>query len=259
MNTRHFALLAAFAAVVATAVPLDAQVRGSERSLVSQTVDGTTISVDYGRPHARGREPVFGTIVDWGHMWTPGANWATTIAFSKGVEINGVSVPEGKYSVWMITDPEEWEILLDPNDSIFHTMRPELSEEQIRISATPQEVPHVEALTFEFPTVRADGTDLVFSWGTISVPMHVVVQPTQTLTIEAAAAAPYPGLYAVKWVGPPIEASPEAELPQVNSQLELTFADSHLMGSWRGLFPDQDVTEVIMVPVTGPVFHPGWM
>ncbi len=259
MNSRRFALIAAAAAAMAPVLPLQAQIRGSERSLVTQTVDGTTISVDYGRPHARGRLPVFGTIVDWGHLWTPGANWATTFEFSKDVEINGVSVPEGKYSVWMIADPEEWSIILDPNDRVFHTMRPELSEEQIRISATPQEVLHVEALTFEFPKVRVDGADLVFSWGTISVPMRVVVQPTQTFTMDADAAAPYPGVYDVKSVGPPVEASPEAEPPQVNSRLELTFADSHLVGTWTGLSPEDDEMEVMMVPVTGSVFHPGWM
>ncbi len=133
MNSRRFALIAAAAAAMAPVLPLHAQVRGSERSLVTQTVDGTTISVDYGRPHARGRLPVFGTIVDWGHLWTPGANWATTFDFSRDVEINGVAVPEGKYSVWMIADPEEWRIFLDPTDSLFHTIRPEISEEQIRI------------------------------------------------------------------------------------------------------------------------------
>lgn len=259
MKSRRFALGAVAAAVVASALPIDAQIRGSERSLVTQTVDGTTISVDYGRPHARGRSPVFGGIVDWGHLWTPGANWATTFEFSKDVEINGVSVPEGRYSVWMIAGPEEWDIILDPNDSIFHTMRPELSEQQIRFSATPREVAHVEALTFEFPNISADGADLVFSWGRISVPMRVVVQPTQTLTIDADAVAPYPGVYDVKWVGPPVEAFPEAEQPQVNSRLELTFADSHLTGIWRGLSPEDEPTEVMMVPVAGSVFHPGWM
>ncbi len=262
MNTRRFALLAVVVAMVAPALPLDAQIRGSERSLVTQTVDGTTISVDYGRPHARGRSPVFGGIVDWGHIWTPGANWATTFEFSKDVEINGVSVPEGRYSVWMIADPDEWAIILDPSDRIFHTMRPELSEEQIRISATPQEIPHVEALTFSFPEVRADGMDMVFSWGTISVPMRVDVQPTQTLTLEADAAAPYPGVYDVEWLGPPPEAFPKAERPRMHSRMELSYSGGYLTALWglRGnLGNESGVVEVMMVPVTGSVFHPGWM
>lgn len=259
MNNRHVALITVAAAVVASALPLHAQIRGSERSLVTQTVDGTTISVDYGRPHARGRLPVFGTIVDWGHLWTPGANWATTFDFSRDVEINGVAVPEGKYSVWMIADPEEWRIFLDPTDSLFHTIRPEISEEQIRISATPQEVPHVEALTFSFPKVRSDGTDLTFAWGSISVVMRVDVQATQRLTMEADAAAPFVGVYDVAWKGPPMDEIPDAERIGVNSRIALTFAEDRLTGVWTNFFVNQGPSEVMMLPVAGPVFHPGWM
>ena len=57
------------------ALPLEAQIRGSERAVVTQTVDGTTISVDYARPRVRGRDPVFGAaggIVDWDTYGPPG-------------------------------------------------------------------------------------------------------------------------------------------------------------------------------------------
>src|SRR5512138_77827 len=60
---------------------LGAQVRASERGSVSQTVDGTVIEVDYGRPRLKGRIP-FGGIVHWGEVWTPGANSATTLRVS---------------------------------------------------------------------------------------------------------------------------------------------------------------------------------
>ncbi|HEX5817332.1 MAG TPA: DUF2911 domain-containing protein, partial [Gemmatimonadales bacterium] len=62
-----------------------AQVRASERAEVKQTVDGTTITVNYARPRLRGRTDVFGTQVPWGEIWTPGANEATTLAVSKDV------------------------------------------------------------------------------------------------------------------------------------------------------------------------------
>ena len=58
--------------------------------------------------------------MDWGHLWTPGANWATTFEFSKDVELNGHPVPKGKYSVWMSPQPDLWEVFLNPNDRIFH-------------------------------------------------------------------------------------------------------------------------------------------
>ena len=262
MRARLFTLTAIATLAGILSVPLEAQIRGSEQALVTQAVDGTTISVNYARPHARGRDPIFGGVVDWGHIWTPGANWATTFEFSKDVELNGHPVPKGKYSVWMIPQPDLWEVILDPNDSIFHIMRPPLTEDQIRISVAPVEGTYAEALTFSFPIVRGDGTDLVFQWGTTQVPMHVTVTSTQTLTVEAETAEPYPGVYDVTWVGPPLEAFPPAERPRARSRMELTYSGGYLTAIWDigGNQGDENgVVQVMMVPVSDQVFHPGWM
>jgi len=261
MKARFFVPVAV-ATLAGLGLPLEAQVRGSERALLTQTVDGTTISVDYARPHARGRDPIFGGVVDWGHIWTPGANWATTFEFSKDVELNGQPVPKGKYSVWMIPQPELWEVILDPNDSIFHVARPPLTDEQIRISVAPIEGAYAEALTFSFPIVRGDGTDLLFQWGTTQVPMYVAVPSTQTFTVGAEVAEPYPGVYEVEWVGPPPESIPPAERPHMRSRMELTYSDGYLTATWDvgGNQGDENgVVEVMMVPVWDQVFHPGWM
>lgn len=259
---RFFPVTAALLAGILS-LPLEAQVRGSEQARVTQTVDGTTISVDYARPRARGRAPIFGgAVVDWGHLWTPGANWATTFEFSKDVELNGHAVPQGKYSVWVIPNPDEWEIILDPNHHLFHLERPTLTDQQLRISATPVEGAYTEVLTFSFPAVRSDGTDLVFQWGTTYVPMHVAVESTQKFTVEPEEAAPYPGVYEVVWVGPPLEDIPEAERPRAKSRMELTYSDRRLTARWDlgGNQADENgVVGVLMVPVSNQVFHPGWM
>ncbi len=261
MKTRLFSPAAVATLAGILSLPLEAQIRGSERSLVTQTVDGTTISVDYHRPRARGRDPIFGGVVDWGHVWTPGANWATTFEFSKDVELNGQPVPQGRYSVWMIPQPDLWEVILDPNDRIFHWIRPPFTEEQIRISVAPVEGTYAEVLTFSFPIVRRDGTDLVFQWGTTQVPMHVTVQSTQTLTVEAEAAEPYPGVYDVVEVGPHHE-MPPAERTRTRSRMKLTYSGGHLtalcdIGGNQG--DENGVVEVMMVPVSDQVFHVCWM
>ena len=60
----------------------------SQFSSVTQRVGYTDIEVRYRRPVARGRE-LFGGIIDWGRIWTPGADSATTLAFSTDVRVNG--------------------------------------------------------------------------------------------------------------------------------------------------------------------------
>ena len=80
--------------VLPLALPASAQIRRSERGSVSQTVDGTTITVEYSRPQVRGRDSLFGSVVPWGKVWT-GANWATTFTANRPVTVAGHPVTPG--------------------------------------------------------------------------------------------------------------------------------------------------------------------
>ena len=90
----------------------------SEKGTVSQTIDGTTITIEYSRPVARGRTP-FPDVVHWGRMWTPGANWATTIDVDRPVLVNGDSLPKGKYSIWMIPAQGSWTVMFSRDEHRF--------------------------------------------------------------------------------------------------------------------------------------------
>ena len=132
--------LATGAASALLVAPGFAQVKASEHATISQTIDGTTITIEYSRPSLRGRTirgELFGDQIAWGHTWTPGANWATLFEANKDVVLDGVPVPAGRYSVWMKVDPDVWEVVLDPRDSLYHVARPEPSDDQIRFPATP--------------------------------------------------------------------------------------------------------------------------
>ena len=71
----------------------------SELADFTQVVSGTEIEIVWSRPSLRGREVIFGRQIPWGEVWTPGANRATTIRFSKDVVLSGTPVPAGRYSV----------------------------------------------------------------------------------------------------------------------------------------------------------------
>src|SRR5215467_728827 len=68
-------------------IPLD-QVSKSQAAAIGQRVATTEITVTYSRPVARGRA-LFGTLVPYGQVWTPGADKATSISVSRNIEING--------------------------------------------------------------------------------------------------------------------------------------------------------------------------
>ena len=114
MLTKHYSryVVALAAALLILPAALSAQPRASERATVNQIVNGTSITFDFSRPVARGRDHLFGGVVHWGELWTPGANWATTLEVDHDVKLNGHAVPAGKYSVWIRVQPEEWTVFL---------------------------------------------------------------------------------------------------------------------------------------------------
>lgn len=188
----HRGLWAAAVAAPLLACDARAQAKLSEPAIVAQTVDGTKITVEYSRPTARGRSKIFGGEVRWDEVWTPGANWATTLETDKDVTLEGRAVPKGKYSVWLVVKEQgDWTLLLAKEARLFHTNRPTAEQELARIPVAPQWIaagaPPVETLTWDFPVVKPDRTVLRLQWGTLTIPLRIAVQPSRTLSAEQRA------------------------------------------------------------------------
>ena len=148
-------------------------IRRSQEAYVRQKVADTWIEVHYRRPVARGRT-LFGEIVPWGRIWTPGADTATSISISTPVEIESQALPRGSYSIWMLPDSAgPWTVIFSRVTPVFHTRYPGEGQDQLRLRVAPRTGPHVESLLFSFPDV--DGTDatLVMQWGTTSLPLRI--------------------------------------------------------------------------------------
>lgn len=220
---RTAACCAAGIVALALARPVEAQVRASERGSVSQTVDGTVITVDYGRAQVRGRESIFGKIVTNGEMWTPGANWATTLEVSKPIRIQGRDLPAGKYSMWMLIGPDQWTVNLHRNPQIFHTRPPKPSDMLLSFPVTPSQGEPTEVLTFDFPRVAPDSTTLRFRWATTVVQLDIVTRPSQPATsMTEQQMAPFLGSYLVTMIG--------AKGPSPEMRLEILNANGALRG-----------------------------
>lgn len=183
--------------MVGHAMPAGAQVKGSELGTMSQVIDGTTITVQYSRPRVRGRNPLFGTkAVHWGEVWTPGANYATTLETNKGITLDGHAVPKGKYSVWFVVRQSgDWTMVLDPKWRQFHNMPPDSNPSQIRFAVRARRGPFTEVLTFTMPDVRVNGGTLAMHWDRTVVSVNVRVAPTFSVTMPLADAQPYLGRY----------------------------------------------------------------
>jgi hypothetical protein len=84
----------------------------SPRDSAVADLGGARVAVDYGRPFKRGRT-VFGGIVPWGEVWRTGANAATGFTTSRDLEIGGVAVPAGRYTLWSLPAPDGWKLIVN--------------------------------------------------------------------------------------------------------------------------------------------------
>ncbi len=190
---------------VAAGEPLPAQVRASELQSIAQTVDGTTVRITYSRPRLRGRTVVFGTkAVQWGEVWTPGANYATILETDRDITLGGVAVPKGKYGVWMIVSKDSlWTMLLDPKWKQFHMDHPKPNDTQIRVPvrANPRAPAVEEVLTFSFPTISARGGTIAMQWARMRISVPFQVTPTLSEKLAESEAHPYVGRFALDSAG----------------------------------------------------------
>src|SRR5688500_20406638 len=94
---RHLSFAVTLALLTAAPSVACAQLRASEHFTLTQKVSSTTITLEGDRPVARGRK-LFGdgAAVKWGAVWTPDADWATTIEADRGGQIDGQPRRKGK-------------------------------------------------------------------------------------------------------------------------------------------------------------------
>jgi hypothetical protein len=153
-----------------------AGIRPSQHGTVTQRVGYTDIAVTYNRPVARGRT-LFGRVVSWGRIWTPGADSATMVEFSRDVEVEGGALKAGTYSLWMVPHqaPEPWTVIFSGAVHIFHTPYPGPEQDALRLTVSPETGEHMEVLAFYFPLVASDSTLLRMHWGTTVLPLRIRV------------------------------------------------------------------------------------
>ena len=92
--------------------------QGSPTATAALTLDGKAVEVRYSAPSVRGRQ-VFG---DGGLLsqdptypaWRAGANAATTFRTDATLDVGGLSVPPGTYTLYVwVKDPTAWELIVN--------------------------------------------------------------------------------------------------------------------------------------------------
>lgn len=89
----------------------------SGRGVVSTSVGGAQIDVDYGVPLKRGRD-IFGALVPFDRVWRTGANRATHFSTSRPLRFGDQVLPAGSYTLFTIPRADRWTLIVNRNTDI---------------------------------------------------------------------------------------------------------------------------------------------
>ena len=169
------ATVTAIAACAATVAQGQEQ-RKSPHETVKATIDGATITVEYGRPSMKGRK-VMGELVPFGKVWRTGADEATTLTTDKELQIGGTIVPAGKYTLFTLPGQTDWQLIVNKQTGQWGTeydQKQDLGRVPLKKTATSAPV---EQLTISVDKNPAGGGLLRIAWENTALTAPITVRP----------------------------------------------------------------------------------
>ncbi|MDQ6873308.1 MAG: DUF2911 domain-containing protein [Gemmatimonadota bacterium] len=131
------------------------------------------IAIDYGQPHARGRNVVgLAGVMPWDTVWRAGANMATQLTAEVDMTIGNTFIPRGIYSLFALPTRNGWKLIVSKEVLQWGTDY-DPKQDFARIDLRSRTLPEpIESLTFWLvPAVEAPPSPtfphgvLKFAWG----------------------------------------------------------------------------------------------
>ncbi len=143
--------------------------KASPAETVSGKINNATITIKYSSPSVKGRT-IWGDLEPFGKVWRAGANDATTFETDKAIQIEGKTLPAGKYSFFLI--PEEngtWTAIFNKEPTQWGAFKYDESKDQLRVQVKTKTLPTTqERLVYK---INKDG--FAMDWDKTSVPISI--------------------------------------------------------------------------------------
>jgi hypothetical protein len=171
--------LVACALVVAATTIVFAQL--SPPASASVTIGGKAIRIAYSSPSVRGRK-IFG---DGGLLsrdstypvWRAGANAATTLRTDAALDVGGLAVPRGTYSLYVwVKDPNAWALIVNKEtgqSGLDYNAKLDLGRVKMTMSKPPA---MVERLKYTLTDKGANKGELRIEWENHVATVPIVVK-----------------------------------------------------------------------------------
>jgi hypothetical protein len=142
--------------------------KGSPHRTAMATVNKTHVHIEYGSPGVKGRV-IWGGLVAYDKVWVAGAHKATTIQFSKDVEINSKKIPAGKYAFFTITGKDKWTVILNTKYDQHLADDYNEKEDVLRVDLTPETHNMIQRLTYSVKKIDDQSGEIVMQWERLQI------------------------------------------------------------------------------------------
>jgi hypothetical protein len=172
--------LACTAALIGTASFLSAQ---SPAATETKAIGGKTITISYSAPKVNGREgKLFGTdgriAKDRTYpVWRAGANSATKFHTDADLDVGGLAVPKGDYTLYVdLTSPAAWQLIINKQTGqwgLTYDKAQDLGRVPMTVSKPPA---LIENLKYTIADLGGNKAKLTLEWENVSASVPVTVK-----------------------------------------------------------------------------------
>jgi hypothetical protein len=139
--------------------------RISPHETVSVDLNGKQLSIAYGRPSLKQRE-LGKDIAPYGQVWRLGADEATKLTVPSAIKVQGgPQLAAGTYSLWAITGPDKWTLIVNKQADVWGT-RYDQSQDLARFDLPVKKTAPVEEFTIKLAKKSDNSAEVSFAWGT---------------------------------------------------------------------------------------------
>src|SRR5258708_13041500 len=156
-------------ALTAFAQQPDKSKRPSPPGTAEVTLKQKRITVEYSRPSLKGRKAVGGQLAPYGQVWRTGANEATALTTEADLNVGGVNVPAGKYTLYTLPSEGTWKLIISKQTGQWGTVYNE-DQDLARIDTQKSQLTdRVEQFTISFDNKSAATANLVLTSDTTPI------------------------------------------------------------------------------------------
>lgn len=124
---------------------------------------GKAVTIRYSRPFIRGRA-IWGVVVPYDSLWRTGANGATSLTSELDLDIGGVSVPRGSYSIYSVPTENAFTLIISKKPAgrePEYDPKMDLARISMKQAATAKSI---DPFRIWFEHVTASGATLMIGW-----------------------------------------------------------------------------------------------